>query len=366
MTNRWALARSGVALVVANVRYWTTVAPLVRSQLTRWDHHALAIPDPALRKLALGKLRDERFNAEVAATLATLAPRWNRARVVEATVALQVLYDYVDALTEQPMADPERDGRRLFADLIGAVSVCAGDTRQSFELPPNNDGGYLERLSRTVCLAFARLPGAPAVAEVARGAAERCGEAQILHHGASGSGSHSGIEELRDWAMPRAAGTGLGWQELLAGSTASVLAIHALIAAAADPGTTSKDAAELDRTYLSIGALSMLDSLVDREEDIATGQLSYADLYDGPEAMASGLARAARDGITRARGVPNGAHHAMTLVGVVSYYASAPAANDDALARPVIARVKRELAPLITPTLALMHAWRLAKRVRHA
>ena len=54
----------------------------------------------------------------------------------------------------------------------------------------------------------------------------------------------------------------------------------------------------------------------------------------------------------------------MTLVGVVGYYASAPTANDDAFARPVIARVKRELLPLITPTLALMRGWRTAKRVR--
>jgi tetraprenyl-beta-curcumene synthase len=357
-------ARAGSALVLANVRYWSTVAPLVRSQLARWEQAAGAISDPELRVLALGKLRDEHFNAQVAATLATLSPRAQRARVVEAIVALQILYDYLDVLSEQPAADPKRDGQRLFAHLIDAVSVGPAVTRKSFELSPNNDDRYLERLSRAVGATFARLPAAAAVAEVAQEAAERCAQAQILHHEASRLGPRLGISDLRDWATPRATGTGLGWQELLAGSTASVLAIHALIAAAADPGTTSEDAVELDRTYLSIGALSMLDSLVDRAQDIATGQLSYVDLYDGPETMASGLANAARDGIARARGLPNGAHHAMTLVGVVGYYASAPTADDDAFARPAIARVKRELQPLITPTLALMRAWRLAKRAR--
>ena len=109
----------------------------------------------------------------------------------------------------------------------------------------------------------------------------------------------------------------------------------------------------------------MLDSLVDREEDIATGQLSYVELYDRPEAMANGLAKVAHDGVTRARGLPNGAHHIVTLVGIVAYYASAPTANTD-FARPLIAPVRSELQPLITPTLALMRAWRLAKRVRHA
>jgi tetraprenyl-beta-curcumene synthase len=367
-----------LALLLANGRYWPTVAVPVGRQLTRWELAADAIGDPQVRALALAKLRDEHFNVQVAATLATLAPRRQRPDVIEAIVALQVMYDYLDLLTES-MADP-RDGRRLFAALIDPVSVGPAGTRKSFELPQYNCDRYLERLSRAVALAIARLPGAATVVAVARGAAERCSEAQILHHGASRSGIYSGarsgsywgslsepcsgIADLRCWATRGAAGTGLGWAEYLAGSTASVLSMHALIAAAADPRMTSEDAVALDRAYLSIGALTMLDSLVDREEDIASGQLSYLQLYDGPEAMAEGLAKVARDGVTRARGLPHGAHHAMTLVGVVGYYASDPAANDDVFARPVIARVKRELRPLITPTLALMRAWRLAKRVR--
>ena len=361
MTKTKDTAGAGLALVPANVRYWSTVAPRVRTQLARWEHAAAVIPDPKLRALALGKLGDERFNSEVAATLATLAPRRHRACVIEAIVALQVLYDYLDVLSEQPMADPERDGRRLFAALIDAVSVPAEGTRKSFELSQNNDGGYLEKLSRAVSLAMAQLPATAAIAKVARGAAERCAEAQILNH----QTSRSGIEQARRWATLQASGTGLGWQEYLAGATASVLAIHALIAAAADGHTTPSDAEALDATYLSISALTMLDSLVDQEEDIAAGQLGYLHYYERPELMAARLQSVARDTVAHARGLPNGAHHIMTLVGVVAYYTSAPAANTE-LARPLTAPLRRELAPLITPTLALMRGWRLAKRVRHA
>ena len=53
----------------------------------------------------------------------------------------------------------------------------------------------------------------------------------------------------------------------------------------------------------------------------------------------------------------------MTLVGVVAYYGSAPGAGS-ASALPVIAHMRSELRPLITPTLAIMRAWRLAKRLR--
>ena len=43
----------------------------------------------------------------------------------------------------------------------------------------------------------------------------------------------------------------------------------------------------------------------------------------------------------------------MTLVGVAAYYISAPTADSD-FARPVTSQVRRELQPLITPTLGVM------------
>jgi tetraprenyl-beta-curcumene synthase len=352
-------ARAGSALVLANVRYWSTVAPLVRVQLAYWEQAARSIPDPGLRALAGATLRDEHFNALLAATLATLAPRARRARVVEAIVALQILYDYLDAVTEQPATGrvgSNSDARSLLAALSDAVTLGplqAGRTR-------SNDGGYLQALVETVRTALAGLPNAAVIAPVAQAAAARCAEAQVLNHQAS----RSGIDELRKWATDRTAGTGLDWQQFLAGATASVLAIGALIAAAADPATTSQDAEEIDALYLSIGALTMLDSLVDLQEDLAAGRLGYVQYYDDPKAMASGLAKVAREAVAYARRVPNGAHHVVTLVGIVAYYASAPADDDDAFARPVIARVRRELQPLIAPTLALMRAWRVAKRMR--
>ncbi len=388
------LARAGLALALANARYWTTVAPIVRAQLARWEQVAGSISDPALRGLATGKLRDEHFNAEVAATLATLAPRPQRARVVEAIVALQVLYDYVDLLTEQPAdSGPTIDGRALLAALHNAVTLdlaragtpdvgdagtpdladgATPDVRDRRDTgtdpsrdyyrdgPHSDDGGYLQALVETVRGALAHLPNGTTVAPVAQAAAARCGEAQILNHGAPGLG----IAQLQRSATAQASGTGLDWQEYLAGATASVLGIGALVAAAADPKTTRRDAEELDTLYLFIGALTMLDSVVDLQEDIAAGRLGYVQYYGDPGVFADRLAIVARDAVTRARLLPDGAHHIVTLVGIVAYYASAPAANTE-LARPLTAPVRRELRPLITATLAVMRAWRLAKRARN-
>jgi tetraprenyl-beta-curcumene synthase len=121
--DRRFVARAGMALVLANVRYWSTVAPVVRSQLRRWELRAQAIEDPELRALALEKLRGEGFHAEAAAMLATLAPRSYRRDVAEAIVALELLFDYLDGLTERPLDNPLEDGEVLFGALVNAVSV---------------------------------------------------------------------------------------------------------------------------------------------------------------------------------------------------------------------------------------------------
>ncbi len=362
-----------VALLLANARYWSTVAPLVRARLAHWGRRAEAIPDPLLRALATGKLREERFNVELAATLATLAPRAHRGQAVRAIVALQVMYDYLDLLAEQPAADAPADCRCLFEALVDALTPGGRSDGVYYRHnhPRSRDGGYLRELVRTVRLALATLPAAEAIGEPALRAAKRCAQAQALSHTAA----RNETVELERWAGREAAGggwapqdggrAGLQWPEYLAGAAASVLAVHALIAAAADPRTTRGDAERIDAVYLSIGALTMLDSLVDREHDVATGELSYVELYESPEAMAASLAALASETASRARALPRGAHHVMTLVGVVAYYASAPAASS-ALAQPVMARVREELRPLIAPTLAVMRAWRLAKRLRGA
>jgi tetraprenyl-beta-curcumene synthase len=374
------MSSPGLALAAANGRYWTTVAPLVRAQLRRWEGRAREIPDPALQAAALGKLRGERFNAEVAATLATRAPRAHRAHAVEAIVALELMYDYLDGLTEQPAPDPLRSGRRLFGaftDAFAGAGVAGAQTEGSrtggsrtgnahagdwFRLHPSDDGGYLAELSATVSEAVAALPAWEAVAATARASAARCAEAQVRAHAAG----RAGAAELREWATAQAAGTGLEWREYMAGAVSSVLTVHALIAAAADERTTLAEAAAIDSAYLSIAALStMLDGAIDYEWDNAAGEAWYVGHYESVEALAERAAEVTREARRQAEALPNAAHHAMTLAGVAAYYTSAPAAAHG-IAAPVSQRVHDELGALIAPTLAVMRAWRAAKLLRRA
>jgi tetraprenyl-beta-curcumene synthase len=352
---RGLAARGAVALLTANARYWPSVAPRVRMQLAHWQREAGAIPDPTLRDLALNKLTDERFNVEVAATLATLAPAAHRTRVTDAIVALEVLYEYIDVLSERRDRDPDR----LFAPLQAAFEVRAPESDADDVAHVDTDSRYVNALADTIRSTLTYLPNGGTVAQVCRRIAARCAEAQTHYHALG----DSGIEAARRWAALQPEHTDLGWQELLAGSCASVLAIHAVIAAAADHATTAKDADDLAELYLLIGALAMLDSLVDHDEDIATGRPGYLHYYGDSQLMGGRLVHVARAAAQHACQLPNGPHHIVTLVGVVAYYASAPSASEEP-AGAIVDCVCRELRPLITPTLALMRVWRLAKRIR--
>ncbi len=349
------------ALLLANTRYWPTVAPTARAELVRWQRRAAEIDDACLRDLAQAKLADERFNAEVAATLATLAPVPARSQATRAIVALEVLFDYLDGRTEPAMDDPIAARGKLFETFAQALAtgapVSRGQTPSARGHEP--DRSYLEALGATTREHFGALPAAQTVAPFAHAAAQRCAEAQTHLHAAATLGD----QELERWAREAARGSDLEWRVYLAGSASSVLAAHALIAAAADARTTAADARALDRAYVAIGAvITILDSLVDRRADLARGEPGFVRFYEqddpGLEQMLCALIAEA---LARVRQAPQANHHAMTLAGVAAYYMTHPGARDT---RALGSAVRRELAPTIWPALAVMRGWRAAKSVR--
>lgn len=344
------------ALLTANARYWTTVAPVVRRELRRWLARANAIDDPGLRTLALAKLRDESFHAQAGAMAATIAPRTHRDDSTTAIVALEVLFDYLDGVTERAAAGPLRQRESLYRAFAAPFSAAANTETNCDE--------YAEQLSRTVADALANLPAATAIGPVAHRIAQRLGRAQTRMHAVDDIGA----DQLERWARNQARSTDLDWREVLAGAASSVLVLHALIAAAAHPTTTLTDAVNIESAYLPMSTLlTLIDGLVDHERDAATatrGQLGYIDLYTSSDELCEALITAsdlARSRATRLRPL---AHHAMMLFAAVAYYTTAPGARST-FARPTCERLQDHLRPGIGPALLVMRAWRLAKRVRN-
>lgn len=338
--------------------------------MRHWEARAQAIEDPELRALALEKLRTEGFNAEAAAMAATIAPRATRAHAVRAIVALELLFDCLDGLTELPHTDPLGEGERLYAAFVGALgphAVPSGKRSAALDQPagraeqalgePGADA-YLQELGHAVRSALSQLPASEAIAPYALRCATRGAQAQIRMHATSALGT----TQLGEWARGEAQDSGLQWREFAAGAACSVLALHALIAAAADPRTTPAQAQAIEQTYLFTGAMvTLLDGVVDHEHDAAAGALSYAGLYEDPALLANALAQTAREASRRSAELRNGAHHLMTLAGAVAYWCSAPGARS-ASARPALATLRYELRGLLFLPLLTMRAWRALRR----
>jgi tetraprenyl-beta-curcumene synthase len=351
-------SRALIALVRANATYWITVAPLAWRELRRWTLRARLIDEPVLRGHALFKLREDDGNVKTTVTLATLAPRRQRPRVVRAIVALQVMYDYLDAVSEERFADGARTGADLFRAFDAAF--CADAATDYYRGHPRRDhSGYLDALATSCREALERLPRLTVVSALAASTAAHSGRAQELSHGA-GDGA---IAQLAAWAAPSAAQSGLHWWEEAAGSAASILAVHALIAAAGDPRMTRTTACQTAHAYrLAATLTTLLDSLVDHERDRCAGEHSYVAYYADAGDAAERIAAVARRTAAAAAELPRAPHHLMTVAGIAAFYLSGSGSRS-AFARPAAASVMAEMRPLILPILWIFRTWRLLRKM---
>jgi len=348
----WRL-RTGGTFAWALPYYWIALFPCARRELRGWERRARAIADPALRAHALRKLSTEGLTAEGAAAFAILAPIRSCRHVVRACVAYEVIFDYVDALGEQPADDALALNRLLYRALDAALTpgAPAADARDRHPL----DGGYLLALVAACRGALARLPAHACVEAALHRLALRAGEAQALHHAAS---DDDGRHALAQWALrQRPAGCELHWWELAA-AAGSPLGVYALVALAARADVGPAEARAVERAYFPwIAALSwLLESLVDQDEDAGGRAHSYVAHYGSAQSAARRLATIGRYAAADARRLPQSARHTLLLAGMTSMYLSdagatrlATEAIQDAVGWPVallvrVLRLRRSLA----------------------
>jgi tetraprenyl-beta-curcumene synthase len=335
--------------------YWTSVFPRVCADVARWRRRARRIPDPALRQLAMAALA-KRGNMEGAAAFAAFAPLRHRGAATRAASAFQCAYNLLDMLGEQPSADPVRDGRRLHEGLVYALTPGAPRLDWYEHHPQRGDGGYLDSILDECRAAFAELPSGETVGPWARAAAERIVAFQSLNL-SEAQGDHDGLERWATQATPE--GTDLRWWETAAAAGSS-LAVHALIAAAAEPRLAPGDAQALAQAYFPwIGCLhSLLDNLIDKREDEAAGHRSLLEYYDAWRAAErlgalTHRARAAAAAISHSR------RHTVMLTAMIANYLSSPEAHGPGL-RPAREAVIAGGGPLVGAAMVVFRVRRLS------
>jgi tetraprenyl-beta-curcumene synthase len=305
---------------------------------------------------------------EGAAAFATFVPSEHRAAVVRATVAFQTAYNHLDTISEESGTIGPEEAQILHEPLLAALagvrpgawssrgrSAQSGhDHERPIHSPKKDADGYMQALVDACQEALSELPSYAVVAPAARRAAERVVSFQAFNR-------HE-REEIEHWGREQTPpGEDLRWWETAA-SGGSSLGVHVMIAAAAEPGIDQAYVDALERAYFPwIGALhSMLDHLIDIEEDARASQNNLIEQYGPPAEAAERMALLAERALECARGLEPMHRHELIVAAMASFYLSAPEAGvgDAAVvaqavldvfggsARPALAifRARRELS----------------------
>jgi tetraprenyl-beta-curcumene synthase len=342
-------------------RYWLAVFPRVALEVCRRRALATRIPDPALRRLALEALDDKRGNLEGAAAFAAIVPRESRPLVVRALVACQAICDYLDLLAEQPSDDPVANGYRLHEALI--VATTPGEPHRDYYMshPRGDDNGYLRALVDAARAALSALPSTLSIGEPMGRATERIALYQSFNHG-DAAGSYEPFER---WAVGAASHhTGMHPWETAAGA-GSTLTVLALIASAADPLLRKAEASAIENAYFPwIGSLhSLLDSLVDRDKDLAVEGRALVGYYSSPFHAAARMRTIAREALRRAEALPRGRRHALIVAAMTSFYICEIHAAASPHAQLVGPSVLEAIGGLAAPTMAILGARRMLRHI---
>lgn len=347
---------AAIAFARAAARYWLDVFPCARGELRHWRLRAAEIRDPALRQLALDAQCGKRESLEGAIAFATFVPSATRAVAIRAITAYQIAFDYIDELSEQPGDDPIANGRQLNQALMVALEsdACHGDYyahNARFE-----DTGYLCDLVDTCRTALRELPSHGAILESLRLMTTRIVIYQSLNHG-DGRGSYDAFTRWARAETPKS--SGLSWWEMGA-AAGSPLPIFALIATAAKPAACRRDAVAVEGAYYPwIASLSsLLDSLIDRREDLAEGQRSLIDCYASTAEVAMRLQSLAAESLKRARDLSDSGSHIMILAAMASFFHATPQAS-----APDIRLVTKRIVDTVTGDFTILAAVVLRTRV---
>ena len=276
--------------LVANARYWTSVAPVVRRELQAMgaaragDRGPRAAHARAREAARRGLSRRGRRDARHARAARHRRQRRRGDRRAGGAVRL-----------------PRRAHRASLATIRCArASGCSRRSSTPFVVPATVAGEHraagarrAAAISSALSRAVSACPGA-----TAGGASDHCGRAADRLARRAGADPDACRDAARDRAARRVGARSRPRARALTGASSwpgaasSVLVLHALIAAAADPRTTPEDgrARSRRRTCRLACVLTLLDGLVDYEQDIAAATArarpGYLGLFEDREELA--------------------------------------------------------------------------------
>ena len=324
------------------------------AEIRRWREHAQQIPDPAIRRDALYALAHKRTHAHGAALFWTI-PRCRNLHLLRLLVAYELIWDLLDNLSEHAAADGQTDGYHLHLAIPEAIDPSSPISDYYRRHPWRDDGGYLNTLVHFCQESCAHLPSYALVRPIAIEEARR---AQVLaiNHDPNTTRRDNALKAWVQRELPQEL-QGPWWE--LSGAASAPLAIHSLLALAAEPACTPEDADRVRSAYFPwvSAATTMLDSYVDQAEDRVHDDHSYIAHYPDTISAEHGLRTLVRRSCHETRSLPHGDRHALITAAMIAMYLS----KDSALTpdmRAITTSYINAGGSLVRIMFPILRAWR--------
>lgn len=343
------------ALIAAAARQLIWGLRFAARETHRWRARATQIPDAETRQDALDALGSKRGHIDGAALFWTI-PRRRNPELLGLLAAYQIMWDFLDNVSERGAAAGQANGYQLHTALVDAL-----DRRPSMHdyyrwHPWPDDGGYLPALVAASKRASSRMPHLAPVRELLLRDARRAGVQAINHDPDPASRAPS----LHEWATREDPHEHeVSWFEFASAASAG-LSIYALFAVSAEPAPTMNITRIYEAYFPWISAVTtMLDSYVDRAEDIATGEHSYVAYYPTGKLVVPRIAHLVRHGFHATGSLRDVERHRVIVASMVALHLSRDSARSTALRADgrKLARAGGSLTRLLVPILRL---WRVA------
>jgi cytochrome P450 len=326
------------------------------SEFTAWLQRAEAIPDAATRADALDSLIRKRDNVEGAA-LFSILPKHRDECLLTLLVAYQVMWDFLDNVSERGASAGHANGRQLHRALVEALDPNMPMSDYYRYHPWKDDGGYLLTLVETCRRMCLGLPSYQEVRRLMLHGVERCA-IQYLNH--EPEPRRRGVALEKQAAQDAVAEHELDWFEVTAATGAFMP--HVLLALATESSCERRNLVAVQSVYFPWVALAitMLDSYVDRTHDAANGNHSYLAYYASETVALERLATIIRRIVTHAGHLPNGRRHVVLTEGIVAMYLSTPGV-EVSRNRANVRALARASGPLTSLMLAIAWVWRATR-----
>src|ERR1700742_5361398 len=120
----------------------------VSREMRVWRVRALMIPDAAIREDALTCIDRKRENADGAA-LFSILPRRRDPNLLRLLVAYQIIWDFLDSVSERGACEGTENGLQLHKALVEALDPGVPISDYYALHPWREDAGYLRKLVET-------------------------------------------------------------------------------------------------------------------------------------------------------------------------------------------------------------------------